>query len=472
MLKDLEKRSSAGAPSTTGLPPQVTSVSGARRYRKALWGGMSLLLAGVGVAWFVWAQSPDTAVRSSDETMTAQPDGSGAATALSAMVRLAEEIQTPVADDKIPATLEMLRLEQQAERLQVEIDFSTAPAYGLVRQEQGRQLVLNLPGGVMTAVLPNTAELPLLRSVASQERDTGVQLVFSFHQGCRYEELALIENPAGRGQTLRFVVEPEPAVPQPVAMPSSPDIDTLQGRVADTPRKVNAPQPAPVAASAKPEQSLVRQEVQTAPRVRAANYFRDGNTALHQGRLPAAENAWRAALALDPELVEARDVLLRLLSRQNRRADTRILLAEGVRATPQHLPYRLQYARLLIEAGALSEAREQLTREPRPPVAQAPDLYAMLATVYQRQAHYAEAAHTYRALLAVKPDQALWWMGLGIALEGDSLQDQAQHAYRQAISRGGLSSGLQTYIRQRLAVLGTRDVQGPAAAMSAGKDQS
>ena len=209
-----------------------------------------------------------------------------------------------------------------------------------------------------------------------------------------------------------------------------------------------------------------------APRVRAENYFREAGIALQQGRKREAETALHAALVLDPGHIEARNFLLRLLVQYNRRAEVKSLLVEGIHAVPQYLPYRVRYARLLIEDGALSEARDQLTREPRPPVSEALDLYAMLATVCQRQAQYAEAAQTYRALLSVKPEQSVWWMGLGIALEGATLEDQAQQAYRQAISRGGLSSGLQTYIRQRLTVLGSRDAQTSADVTSVAKEQS
>lgn len=468
MLKDLEKRSNAEKPSATPLPPKAAPVAVSRRYRKVLWSAVPLLSIGAGVVWFMNYGIPRVVVNGTGETGVAQvfePEDAAA---------MAPSVEEKPASDPVheqPATLEMLRFAQRGERLQVEIDFSSVPAYGLTRGGQGSQLVLDLPGGMMGTSLPNTAGFPLLRSVASHGRATGLQLIFSFNQEFRYEELLLAENPSGRGKTLRFVVQPEAAVSLPAVLQSGPDKEKPPVTAADRvqPEK-HLQAPAPV--GPKPEQSLVRQEVQISPRARATKCFLDAGTALQQGRQREAETALHAALALDPGHVEARNLLLRLLVQQNRRTDIRSLLVEGIGVAPQYLPYRVQYARLLIEDGMLSQAREQLTREPRPTVIEAPDLYAMLATVYQRQGQYTEAAQTYRALLAVKPEQAVWWMGLGIALEGATLEDQAQQAYRQAISRGGLSDGLQTFIRKRMAVLGSRGAQTPADITSVAKEQS
>jgi MSHA biogenesis protein MshN len=180
----------------------------------------------------------------------------------------------------------------------------------------------------------------------------------------------------------------------------------------------------------------------------------------------------RTALAMEPAHTGARDLLLRVLVQQNRQAEVRDLLVEGIREVPQHLPWRIHFAHLLVEEGDLDQARQELTREPRPAVAEAPDLYALLATVHHRQGDYEEAARTYRLLLALRPGQSVWWMGLGIALERAGSYSQAEQAYRQALSRGGLSDGLQAYVRQRLAVLEGRKTLQPAAGINPGWKRS
>jgi MSHA biogenesis protein MshN len=157
---------------------------------------------------------------------------------------------------------------------------------------------------------------------------------------------------------------------------------------------------------------------------------------------------------------------MHLLQRQGRFSEIKSLLAEGVRDVPGHLPYRLRLARLLIEEGALSSAREELSREPRPSLVEAPDLYGMLATLSQRQGRYEEASDIYRELVAIRPENGVWWMGFGIALERLDSLDQARQAYHQALSRDGLSEGLRDFIRQRLAVLGNKTPRESEAGFS------
>jgi MSHA biogenesis protein MshN len=421
-----------------------------------------VLLAGAGVVWFLQSVSSPPDVKIAEQTSPVP-----VSTAPEAIVAVS---QAPAAGvENGPATLDNLRLVQDADQLQVAMAFSRGPAYRLIRGEQGRQLVLELPDGAMAATLPDTAALPLLQRVAWERGGGSVRLVFTFNQACRYDELSLSETTGGGGQTLRFAVQPEPVEAQSLVLSEAPPVaEPLAGPVAD-----------PVAGRQKPSlaevdpptvQEFVRQKVLPTPRQRAENLCRDGIAALGKGRHREAETALRAALAGDPGHIQSRDALMHLLTLQGRQGEIKGLLAEGVREVPRHLPYRMRFARLLIEEGTLSQAREELLREPRPPVAEAPDLFAMLATVYQREGQFEESARIYRELLAFRPEQAVWWMGLGIALEGTSSMDMARQAYRQALSRDGLSAGLQNYIRQRLAILGDRGTQAPAVSMKAGRE--
>lgn len=470
MLKDLEKRSpSQGAQAGAG-PSAVASSGRSRRPRRVVWGGLTLalLVAGAGL-WTAHTFGGRGGVQSApEEPVASSPARPVHPEPLQLVLPVAKPAPPTDEPRENPALLQAVRLLPQAGGLQVEIALSRVTAYRLVRGEQGRQLVLELPGGGQVAALPETAGLPLLENLSKDAGAAGTRLVFALKDACRYEALSLSENPDGPGQVLGFTLIAEPAPPDAVVAQAPPQSLSPPVREADaTPASATAARPEPAVA---PEAGLVRQAVSLTPRQRAANLCRDGIAALQEGRLPEAEAALRGALAVEPGHMIARDMLLRLLASQQRTADMRTELAAGLREAPGHLPYRLRYARLLIEEGALPEAHEQLLRRPRPAIADAPDLYAMLATLYQRRGQYAEAAQTYRALLAVRPQQALWWMGLGIALEGTSSMEPARQAYRQALDRGGLSAGLQDYIRQRLAVLDRAAGQAPAAAMSAGRE--
>ena len=459
MLNDLDKRSSSRPLSGSALRSGVAVVADRRKGRRALWAGMFVvLLAGAGVVWFLQSASSPPDVKIAEQASPVP-----VSTAPEEMVAISQAPAAAV--DKGPATLDNLQFVQVADQLQVEMAFSRGPAYRLLRGEQGRQLVLELPDGAMAASLPDTAALPLLQRVAWERGGGGGRLVFTFSQPCRYDELTLSEVTGGGGQTLRFAVQPEPVeAPLLVLSEAPPVAEPLAGPAAGRQKPSLAEVDPPAI------QEFVRQDVVPTPRQRVENLSRDGIAALRKGRHQEAETALRAALAGDPGHIQSRDTLMHLLTGQGRQGEVKGLLAEGAREVPRHLPYRVRFARLLIEEGTLSQAREELLREPRPPVAEAPDLFAMLATVYQREGQYEEAARIYRELLAFRPEQAVWWMGLGIALEGTSSIDTARQAYRQALSRDGLSAGLQKYIRQRLAVLGDRGTQAPAVSMNAGRE--
>lgn len=474
MLKDLEKRSpSQGAPAS-GLPPRVASSGRSRRSRKLLWFGLALmLLAGGAGAWAIRiAAEPEKVEKPASEAIASATPSE--VEPVSQVLPLADSARSSASSVEPQVALEGVSLTPREDGLQIEIAFSRVPTYRLIRGMKDRQLVLELPHGEITAEMPDVNGVPLLDDLQADTGPTGGRLVFLLKKACRYEALSLSDGPAGGSLILGFILHPETTPVQQPALPVASDDqgEGVEGEHAGPAESQPGAVSMPVAQAAPAEPEFVRQAAPLTPHQRAANLCRDGIAALQQGRLQEAEISLRTALSIEPGHIVARDMLLRLLTMQGRQTEIAAVLAEGTKALPEHLAYRERYARLLIERGALSEAREELLREPRPAVTDAPGMYAMLAALYQRQEQYAAAALTYRGLLAVEPQKALWWMGLGIALERTSSVEEARQAYRQALSRGGLSAGLQDYIRQRLAVLDNSGGQVPAVAGQAGKEKS
>ncbi|MDK2847477.1 MAG: biosis protein MshN [Desulfuromonadales bacterium] len=475
MLKDIEKRSSSQE-AQNGVAPPGTVPTASRRRRPKWWAGASVML--LVLAAFVWWRGFERTESTVASIETAKTVASPPAAQI---VSSGTKNQVPAIEEAPPVSIDNLRIDEHDHRLQIEVSFSRTPVYRLAVAEQGKQLVVELPVKTrLSAALPDTSALALVRSVVSEKDGQGTRLVFSFNQACQYRELTLDASPGGEGRLLSFNVQPEPLAVAAIVPEPRPGTDAEKSvrtevstdEVPSSPLAVADHQAnvAPIPAHEPEASEMTRQKLPVTPRERAARYYREGFSALRQGNPRAAETDLRAALAIEPQHTDARDLLLRLLAQQGRDAERKALLAEAVRDVPQHLPYRLAYARLLIESGALTEAREILVGKPRPPVVEAQGLYAMLATVCQRLGRYDEAVQTYRQLLAVKPGKATWWLGLGIALEGALLKDQARQAYGQALARGGLSSGVQTYIRQRLRALENEQFRQPAAGVNAGKE--
>jgi len=362
--------------------------------------------------------------------------------------RIPEQVSEPP-----PPTMKELYLVQVGDQLRVAAAFSRLPGYRLFRQDRGRRLVLELPAETTLPSLADEAMPTLLEKLTRESFGGRVQLVFSFDRAFSYDELELRDDPDGEGRALLFSVRPEPAVAVSTAAPASPK--SAKTSAPDPKVPANAGQvPAPATEPAAKTRTFSRQAARTTDRQRAENLYREAMAAFQKGHPGKAERALRAALVLHPGHVAARDALLRLSSQLNRPRQVADLLAQGAIHAPDHLSYRIRFVRLLIDKGELSRARKELTRAPLPSVAESTDLHAMSATVSLRQGRYGQAAETYRKLLEVQPGKAVWWMGLGIALEGDADRDKARQAYNQALHHDGLSDNLQTFIRRRLAASG------------------
>ena len=62
-------------------------------------------------------------------------------------------------------------------------------------------------------------------------------------------------------------------------------------------------------------------------------------------------------------------------------------------------------------------------------------------------------AQTYRHLLVVWPQTGAFWVGLGGALEGQNLEQEAVVCYQKALQTENLREDLLVYAKKRLRVL-------------------
>ena len=485
MLMGLDKRSPETASAIEPLLSTVMPTSHHRRVSGLLrLGLLVLLLAGIGVACWTWSSGwPSAATlaeRASAMSAAMVPEAAAAvgrepqlmtahlpASVLPDPGRMIEPRKAAV--EKETAVLENLYFVQVGNQLRVAAVFSQTPGYRLIRRAQGTQIALELPPGTRVGSLPGGGTPPMLQNVAWETHSDQTQLVFSFDQAYRCDELILKDHAKGEGWNLIMVVRPEaPDLrPRPSAEALSPPKPSI-----DSPESLEDAEPKPAPEAHPVFKEFVRQAVQPTDHQRAGTLFHKGITAFRKGRFAMAEQALRAALTIEPGHLRAREALLHLLDRQGHRSQIKTLLAEGLQRVPGHWPHRLRLARLLLEEGSLSRAAIILTSEPLPPTAETPDLHAMLAMVFLRQGRYGKAAETYRALLAAKPEQAVWWMGLGLALEGDRSLDAACKAYGQALVHEGLSEGLQKFIRQRLAAARQTETMQSSASQRLGKRRS
>lgn len=190
----------------------------------------------------------------------------------------------------------------------------------------------------------------------------------------------------------------------------------------------------------------------TSPHKRAEQTYANGIRLLTEGKGAQAEAKFRTALGHDASLHEARLALANTLVAQRRVREAEVQLQEGLRIAPGAAQLAERYARLLVDRGDLSGAIGVLSTAP-PPVELEPRYHALLAALLQRAGNHKVAANTYTALVGVKPEQGLWWAGLGISLEELRRPGAALGAYRHAAQDPRLSSDMARFVSERIGAL-------------------
>jgi MSHA biogenesis protein MshN len=171
-----------------------------------------------------------------------------------------------------------------------------------------------------------------------------------------------------------------------------------------------------------------------------------------KGNMRDAQDNYYDVLAHDPYNQGAREQLAGLLYGEGRLTEARQLLEEGIQLDPQQADFRLLLARLAISEGLQQQALGWLAGY-QPDLASNLDYYATWAGLAQELGQNVEAANLYVKLLRQQPDQGRWWLGLGVAEDGQGHSQRALDAYRNAQLHGNLGEASTNWLEQRIAQL-------------------
>ncbi|THC46548.1 tetratricopeptide repeat protein [Massilia sp. Mn16-1_5] len=203
------------------------------------------------------------------------------------------------------------------------------------------------------------------------------------------------------------------------------------------------PVPAAPASPASAGQGRIETDTQG-----AENAYRRALAALQDGRVSEAMAGLQTALRISPRHEAARQTLVSLLIENNRGDEAMTQLQQALSLDPRQPALAMLLARLQIERG--KSGIEALLRT-LPYAGGNGEYHAFLAGALQRQNRFREAADQYQTALRAAPNNAVWWMGLGMALQGDKRNPEALDAFRQARALGTLSPELQAFVERRLA---------------------
>lgn len=186
---------------------------------------------------------------------------------------------------------------------------------------------------------------------------------------------------------------------------------------------------------------------------RAENEFRHALQARQQGNLTEALQALEQALQWNRQHTAARQTLVAWLLESGQPEEAIRHLKEGLAHDPGQSGLAMILARLQVDQGQVAAALATLQRS-LPWTLEGAEYHAFLAALLQRQQNHKETIAHYQIALRLKPENALWWMGLGISLQAERQNAAARDAFQLAKSNAavtpGFSADLQSFVEQRL----------------------
>ena len=208
-----------------------------------------------------------------------------------------------------------------------------------------------------------------------------------------------------------------------------------------------APARAQLHAAANPGGAVTPASREPGAQASATVLFQRAQVKLASGRVAEATADLEAALEIDQRYLAARETLVGVLVESGQQTDAMRHLRRALALNPEQAGMAMLLARMQLEhgSGALDTLEQSL------PYAQSnPDYRAMIGGVLERAGRHHEAAEHYQAAVQLQPANGIWWMGLGIALQGDKRGAEAKPAFQRALDSGRLSPELQAFVERRL----------------------
>jgi len=234
--------------------------------------------------------------------------------------------------------------------------------------------------------------------------------------------------------------------PPAVAKPKSEPILVAQVN------SVDKAKPAPSAKSGE----VVIEQVELTPQQLAKKAQERAKKALDSNNLAEALKNYHEALRYTPTNDEVRRRLSALYYGKGEVRKAAEILQKGIALDPDNGQLRLSLAKMLMKEKQGEAALTVLSTLPQSASVEYLSLRAVLA---QKAKQDDLALQSYQKLVEREPESGRWWLGLGIQQERAFDLDSAKTSYQQAITKLGLSSQTQQFIRDRLTLISRLEEQ-------------
>lgn len=265
--------------------------------------------------------------------------------------------------------------------------------------------------------------------------------------------------PSAPAPDVQSVLAPPPETPTPLNVPPAVPLApaTLQ-KAPDAPPLVQEAQRPPPVAKAPRAQSSQAFDTERVPVLRPKGprsksaLDRLQQQADRAVSLSMRKEIYNDMLALEPLNLQTRDQLLGLMLKTSPPAELENFLNESLLLFPKHLAFVTSLARLQLQQKRLAAATQTLLRAETAGENE-PAYLSLLASTYQQQNRFQEAAPLYQTLTQLQPERAEHWLGLGICADNLQQPATALQAYQKALELRSLNGEVILYIQQRLEAL-------------------
>ena len=191
------------------------------------------------------------------------------------------------------------------------------------------------------------------------------------------------------------------------------------------------------------------------PQQQSAVHLEAGLKAYNFGMYGEAQKSFTLALSTYPENDEARKQLAALYFGQNNSLQALQVLSEGVMLSPQSFMWRELMAKILMQESRFEEVLNLMpdSLDAKALAEGRADYLIIKGTSAQTINKPAQAVSAFSAMTSLQPNNAKWWLALGVNYDALADERLAISSYSRALAIGGLSSASAKYASSRLTEL-------------------
>ncbi|CDT78049.1 MSHA biogenesis protein MshN [Vibrio coralliirubri] len=201
------------------------------------------------------------------------------------------------------------------------------------------------------------------------------------------------------------------------------------------------------------------EQVELTPEQLSVNAQGRAQKALDANDLTGALKGYTEALRYTPRNEDVRQKLAILYFGKGDTRKAYELYQSGIKLNINSEKLRLGLSKLLVKANQSEAALSPLIHLPPNPTQ---NYLAMRAALSQKSQQEEVALESYQKLVEVDSDNARWWLGLAIQQERQLDFTAAKASYQGALTRVGISSQSQSFVRDRLKILNALEESGDA----------